>query len=141
MRYFYRGGVIRYSPNSGVVPYFSEILPLYLIDAHFPKNSQNPVPYRHPFSEMQIFTIFPKSIRPSSNNSRIINIRVRVRVRLVTVPNGGPGLRDSLRFRVRFKVKFMFRVRLRVRFRLKVRLKRRFKNLKIYKFPHSRIWV
>ena len=57
----YRGGaVIRYSPNSGVVPYFSEILPLYLIDAHFPKNSQNPVPYRHPFSKMRIFADFPK---------------------------------------------------------------------------------
>ena len=59
----YRGGaVIRYSPNSGVVPYFSEILPLYLIDAHFPKNSQNPVPYRHPFSKMRIFADFPKII-------------------------------------------------------------------------------
>ena len=44
---FYREAVIRYSRNSGVVPYFSEILPLYLIDTHFPKNSQNPVPYRH----------------------------------------------------------------------------------------------
>ena len=43
-----RGAVIRYSPNSSVVPYFSEILPLYHIDAHFPKNSQSPVPYRHP---------------------------------------------------------------------------------------------
>ena len=40
------GGVIRYCPNSGVVPYFSEIVPLYLIDTHFPKNSQNPVRYR-----------------------------------------------------------------------------------------------
>ena len=54
------GGVIRYSLNSGVVPYFSKILPLYLIDAHFPKNSQNPVPYRHLFSEMRIFTDYPK---------------------------------------------------------------------------------
>ena len=46
----YRGAVIRYSPNSSVVPYFSEISPLYLIDAHFPKNSQSPVPYRRPLA-------------------------------------------------------------------------------------------
>ena len=62
MKNIYRGAVIRYSPNSGVVPYFSEILPLYLIDAHFPKNSQNPVPYRHPFSKMRIFADFPKIV-------------------------------------------------------------------------------
>ena len=43
-----QGAVIRYSPNSGVVPYFSEILPLYLLDGHFPRNSQSPEPYRHP---------------------------------------------------------------------------------------------
>ena len=56
-----QGAVIRYSPNSGVVPYFSEILPVYLIDAHFPKNSQNPVPYRHPFLRNANFYRFPKN--------------------------------------------------------------------------------
>ena len=39
-----QGAVIRYSSSSGVVPNFPEILPEYLIDAHFPKNSRNPVP-------------------------------------------------------------------------------------------------
>ena len=45
------GAVIRYSPNSSVVPYFSENLPLYLINTRFPKNSQNPLPYRRPLPE------------------------------------------------------------------------------------------
>ena len=58
----YRGGVIRYSTNSSVVPYFSGNLPLYVLNTHFHKNSVNPVPYRHPFSEMRIFTDFPKII-------------------------------------------------------------------------------
>ena len=49
----FTGGVIRYSPYLAVVPYFSEILPLYLIDAHFPKNSQNPVPYRHSLAKLK----------------------------------------------------------------------------------------
>ena len=40
--------VKRYSRNSSVVPYFSENLPLYLINNHFPKNSQDPVSYKHP---------------------------------------------------------------------------------------------
>ena len=47
---------------------------MYLINTLFPKNFQDPVPYRHLFSEMLIFTVFPKIIRPSSNNRRIINI-------------------------------------------------------------------
>ena len=43
-----QGAVVTYSPNSGVHLIFL-ILPVYLIDAHFPKNSQNPVPYRRSF--------------------------------------------------------------------------------------------
>ena len=76
-----------------------------------------------------------------------LRVKFRYRVRL----------RVSLRFKVRFKVKFMFRVRvrLRVKFRFKVygwglvqsilkilRISRRgFKNLRVKKFPHSRIRV
>ena len=58
-------GVIRYSPFLSIVPYFSENLPLYLINTPFPENFQNPVPYIRSFSEnlifehiTQIFTIF-----------------------------------------------------------------------------------
>ena len=51
-------GVIRYRPFLSVVPYFSENVPLYLINTLFPKNFQNTVPYRRPFSENLIFELF-----------------------------------------------------------------------------------
>ena len=53
-------GVIRYRPFLSVVPYFSENLPLYLINTPFPKNFQNTVPYRRPFSETLFLSISSK---------------------------------------------------------------------------------
>ena len=58
----YRGAVIRYSSNSGVVPYFSEILPLYLIDAHFPKILKTMYLIDTPFPKMRIFADFPLGV-------------------------------------------------------------------------------
>ena len=102
---------MRYSPNSSVVPYFPENLTLYLINIHFPKHSQNRVLYRHPFSEMRIFTVFPRYYTEVRGETKSFCEKI-----LTVIRKHIQTFRFEVKLRLRIQVRFRLRFRFKVRF-------------------------